>query len=105
MGSAPVTKDGMVCLRGIYFPAENIRAVMLETGGKPVSDQELNNLLDRAMVGSIASGVEKPEALEVEAIPDMWFVPIKINLHIAPGNVPSGGWLYFAVAKRLIFNA
>jgi len=106
MGSARVTRNGTVILRGVHFDAENIRAAMLETGGKPVSDATLNKLLDQNMAACKATG-KKPEALAVDSIPDVWFVPIEINLHNFPGGVgiPSGGWIYFAVPKKLVFDA
>lgn len=107
MGSERVTKSGQVRLRGIFFYAENIRAAMIETGGIPVSDAGLNKLLDSAMIAHIRSGGDHTKAISVEAVPDQWFVPKKINLHNFPGSVgiPAGGWLYFAVPKKMIFNA
>lgn len=105
MGSAPVTKSGTVCLRGIHFPVENIRAAMIETGGKPVSDPELNDVLDEVVVAHRASGGKEPEALAVDAIPGMWFIPVKVNLFARPGLIPSGGLIYFAVQRKTIFNA
>jgi hypothetical protein len=106
MGVVQVTKEGTVNLRGIQFPVDNIRAAMLETGGIPVSDPKLNAVLDRVMIANREHGRDT-NALVVDAIPDTWFIPIGMNLHTVPGlaGIPSGGWLYFAVKKKKIFNA
>lgn len=106
MGNVPVTKGGTVQLRGIHFPVENIRAAMMETGGVPVSDRQLNNVLDMVMQSQTVDGGDTPKALSVEAIPDQWFIPVKITLHL-PGidSVPADCWIYFAVPKKTIFNA
>lgn len=106
MGSVQVTKSGTIHLRGITFVAENIRAAMAETGGIPVSDPRLNTVLDGVMVANKQHG-GNTEALMVDAIPDKWFIPVEINLHSMPGvaGIPSGGWIYFAVPKKTMFNA
>ncbi len=105
MESVQVTKAGTVKLRGIHLPVEQVRAAMLETGGVPVSDRELNSILDNALTSHFASSDEKPNSLTIEAIPDRWFIPIKIKLHLPGDNTSPDCWLYFAVQKKTIFNA
>lgn len=107
MAQTPITKEGTVTLRGIAFPVDNIRAAMLETGGIPVSDPEINSALDRSLTAHFLTSDEKPEAMAIEAVPDYWFIPISINLHIVQGVVDSlsNAWIYFAVEKKKMFNA
>jgi hypothetical protein len=105
-GLAPV-KDGRITIRGISFSVDEIRAMMLETGGVVVNDENLNLELDMAMY---AYRMKKPNgsaSLVVDAIPGVRFVPKRIRLHHGipglPGfnleGVDSNKYLFFAVRK------
>lgn len=92
-------------LRGITFPVDCIRAAMLETGGKVVSDPEINKALDAVLFETIALGKE-PEMLYIESIPAVTFIPKRVTLYIGPTDtkgVQSERYLYFAVPR--LFNA
>ena len=108
-GLTPV-RDGVVNIRGIGFFADEIRSMMLETGGKVVNDSRLNDELDLALH---AYRVKKgdpwalPKQLIVEAIPGILFVPMQVTLHTGPTftkqfkeGEKSRLCLYFAVNRR-----
>lgn len=100
MATIQVDPKGTVSVRGIHFPVECIRAAMLETGGIVVSDPNINQELDRAMAAR--KGDVIPDMLYVEAIPAMYFVPKRVNIHNfvgAPGR-KSNIFLYFAVKRQ-----
>jgi hypothetical protein len=96
----PITRT--IKLRGIAFPVDCIRQAMLETGGSVVSDEEINRALDIAMYEVITSG-KKPEALYIESIPAVAFIPKRVKVHLGltdSSGQDSGMHLYFAVPKR-----
>jgi len=98
----PVMGNSVV-VRGISFPADQIRAAMLETGGQVVAQEELNSALDIAMKKAGGS----VEMLSLSHLPGIYFVPKKVKLHCGiPGKPgfdvsgkPSSIYLYFAVRK------
>jgi hypothetical protein len=94
-------------VRGVRFPIDCIRAAMLETGGKVVSDPNINNALDIAAIEHRAKTGKEPEQLIIEAIPATVFIPKKITLHRFRGDPgeKTRACLYFAVEKRFTFHA
>lgn len=104
--SAPILPDGMIVLRGLKFPANMIKTVMRETGGTVVSDDRINEALDRAMNYHLAMKGGIPQHLIVEAIPATTFIPKRISVRRsrfeASGKLTKM-FLYFA--KPRIFHA
>lgn len=106
MGSATVNPDNTVILRGLKFPVGIIKEGMLETGGTVVSDDGINEALDKAMKYHEAMKGGIPEHLIIEAIPATVFIPRRINVRrsiFEPVGQLTNLYLYFA--KPRIFHA
>lgn len=95
----PLTRT--VQLRGIHFPVDLIRAEMMETGGIPVSDPDINKALDKIVLECLAGG-KKAEMLFIEAIPGYAFLPRRILMHdkLSPEGRKTELHLYFAIRRQ-----